>query len=158
MAWTPITLPAGKPTATLALARAGFSCCNIGGVDCVWGDAAMVAEAEAVLAGYDPLPDARDQARAAVDAERRRRGALVLPDDPDTRWQAGWHATLVTYKLAKGLTLSAADQAMEAQLLALAVSGSAIDAAADAMLVDIDALTDPAAVLAYDVAGSVLWP
>lgn len=153
--------PADKPTAVAAAVRAGYNVSFFpdGAGAPVWATPAENADAIATLwAGYDALPDCRDIALSRVDGERSRRGEVLLPSDPESRFMALWHSNLLTYKIVKGFSLTAGEQAQEAQMFVSAQRGVELEAAAAAIRAEIGALTDPVAAFAFDAGASPLWP
>lgn len=156
MTWLDCPLPP-KPYLDLELADHGIGEREQDNRPQVWGDEGTVSLAQAIAAAYDPTARCRAVALDRLETERQARGAVIVPDDPVSEWQASWHAILLTYKIARGIVLSAAEQAQEAQLYAAAQLGAALDAAAAAIAARIGAMgVDEANV--FDAATAPEWP
>jgi hypothetical protein len=76
--WAEIDLPLAKPTASLAVQRAGLTLMQISGVWCAPDD--QVEAVQALIDAYDPLPDLKEALLLALSGEQERRDYALLGD------------------------------------------------------------------------------
>ncbi len=137
-------------------------------VDGVWESSDDVA-VQAIIDAFDPLPEAKAAKWAQVQAERDRRkfagymaGGHRFHSDPDSRTQQlglvimGAGVPPIQWRTLDGTYVTMTQQLAGAIFTATATGDAAIFAAGETHRAAITALTDYAAVVAYDFSGG--WP
>jgi hypothetical protein len=154
--WAEIDLPLAKPTASLAVQRAGLTLMQISGVWCAPDDQAEAVQA--LIDAYDPLPDLKEALLLALSGEQERRDYALLGDLPSKIARLAMATSLLAKVVYQQQPLSDAEKAAADGSLGLFSQHLAVVIAAQAISADIAGITDPDVALAYDVPGSPLWP
>jgi hypothetical protein len=148
----PVILPPGKANAlTWLAAEHGIECGIHDGEP--WADS---PDAQALIDGYNPLPETKERLKEALDKERQARVDRLADDRKKFLSLAEFDELLFLVEQLGELTV-AQSQTRTALLGAWNTVGL-LEAASAAITADIDALPDMAAAAAFDVAADPRWP
>lgn len=157
MPWFAVSYPADKPTAGQAAREAGWALRERGGAWMVHADdEAQAAACQAWLDAYQPLALARLSALQLLKGEADRRVAEIISPDQQAR-AITRRVELLGLPVERAEPLTPAEVAERAYIDGLWEQAKAIRAAADLIVADVLAATDPVALSQFDPAASTRW-